>query len=140
MVAPVTKKELFLLDETCELQIFRPQFIIVLNFNQKTLLDKTCQVLCVLDSFYPSISSTTSSVRADSSIPERYNFCGHSSADFVFKYYAGFRGGIEDTPDQIQYFFTLVYQEQERPRTLTKIFETHPRRRTAVSTTVVRTW
>ena len=57
--APDTRKKLFLLDKTCEMQIFRPQIIIVLNFNQKTLLDKTCQVLCVLDSFYPSTSSTT---------------------------------------------------------------------------------
>ena len=40
VVAPVTRKKLFLLDKTCEMQIFRPQYIIVLNFNQKTLLDK----------------------------------------------------------------------------------------------------
>ena len=81
-VAPVTRKKLFLLYKTCEMQIFRPQIIIVLNFNQKTentackveyqlynqshsqltagvfhsfiktLLDKTCQVLRVLDFFY----------------------------------------------------------------------------------------
>ena len=35
VVAPVTKKKLFLLDKTCERQIFRPQIFIVLNFNQK---------------------------------------------------------------------------------------------------------
>ena len=137
VVAPVTKKKLFLLDKTCEMQIFRPQIIIVLNFNQKTLLDKTCQVLCVLDSFYPSTTST--SVRADSSIPERYKFCDHSSADFSSSnYYAGLRGENHDTHDQTQYFF--IFQEQERPRPFTKIVEMHPRRRTVVLIVVVRTY
>ena len=67
VVAPVARKKLFLLYKTCEIQTFRPQIIIVLNFNQKTLQDKKCQVLCVLHSFYPSTSSTTVSVPIDTS-------------------------------------------------------------------------
>ena len=75
VVEPVAKKKLFLLDKTCEIQIFRPQIILVPNFNHKTLLHKTYQVLCVLQSFYPSTSSTTS-VRAvpQSPRPERYYY------------------------------------------------------------------
>ena len=86
VVAPVTRKKLFLLDKTCEMQIFRPQYIIVLNFNQKTLLDKRCQVLCVLDSFY---HTRRHPAPVSVLIPERYyKFCGHWSQQcrsFVFK-------------------------------------------------------
>ena len=52
VVAPATRTKLFLLDKTCEMQIFSSS-----NYYaefQAENLDKTCQVLGVLHSFYPS--------------------------------------------------------------------------------------
>ena len=41
-------------------------------------------------------------------IPERYKFCGHSSADVSsLNYYAGVRGGNQDTHDQTQYLLQV---------------------------------
>ena len=71
-------------------------------------MDETCQVLCVLDSFYSCRHPAPVSVPIPHSIPERYKFCGHSSADLSSSNYcARFRGGNQDTHDQTQYLLQV---------------------------------
>ena len=113
------------------MQIFRPRNTILMNFNQKTLLNKTCQVLCALDSFYPSTSSTTVSVPIFQSLRDTSSVV--SSADFVFKliYMPDFEVETRIHPTKSS-TFSYTNQEQERPRKFTKIIGMHPRRRTVV--------
>ena len=146
VVTTGTRNKLFLLDKTGdEMQFFRPRIVIVLNFNHKTLLDKTCQVLlCVLDSFYWSTSSTTSA-RVYSSIPEIYKFCGHSSVGFsssnllcrISRWKPGYTRQIQYLVRVCAYCCVFHIPRVEEAKNIYKI-EMHPRRRTVVRTVDVR--